>query len=227
MENNNLKTIYYKDILSNDLTEFKNVLTPYFSKYDDTFTLTDECLKSVCNLIYDNFANCYVRYKTKELFLSQFTIRLITYFTDFQNAVKMYKKIGGDDYPISDLLTDTIVINQNNNNNGTNNKNSTSNSKFKTASNPSATNVKPIDDYYDNYENGDNTYSESNATANTDTKASNESHKGDILARIRDFYKFVGYPYPQFISKFTNMFIEIDDRECIYYDEDYLNEDND
>jgi len=225
MENNNLKTIYYKDILSNDLTEFKNVLTPYFSKYDDTFTLTDDCLKSVCNLIYDNFSNCYVRYNTKELFLSQFAIRLITYFTDFQRAVKMYQSIGTEEYPISDLLTDTIVINQNNSDNGTNNTSNTNSSDYKSASNPSASNIKPIDDYYDTYDKSSTSGTTANTTANNGTKASNESHKGDILARIRDFYKFVGYPYPQFIAKFANLFIEVDDRDCIYYNEDYL-EDN-
>ena len=78
--------------------------------------------------------------------------------------------------------------------------------------------------YYDTYDKSSSSGTSTNTTANNGTKASNESHKGDILARIRDFYKFVGVAYPQFVAKFANLFVEIDDSDCQYYEENYLEE---
>lgn len=190
-----IQTILCKDIISEDLDEFKQQINKY-----NFIDLGNQMFNFTQSILLEIYGNCYIRYETAENFLNALALR-------FNNVAPVYAKK-------FDILSHTLDIE--NENFITNIKNFaedksntiTTNQKDYTKEAETPTGIKASTDFVDKYTSNARKQ-ETDGTSQEYGKIShNEADTNELLEKIEKLENWRNLLYEKYAKEFNNLFIQ-------------------
>lgn len=228
------KALSFIDCFGSDFTAFDSYMTTYSGDLPFPWSdVADNFRKEIYTILQVKYGRQYLRYETVDLARANFALRLSEYENDFTTAVALYKNVASNSSDnvnilLNDINTNVRISNTTSTDTGKNDHTGANTDQSKSAENPSATGVTPIDNYFDNFakSDGTNTANDTHSNTRNDNLSDNYTgtNKSNVLSKIRDFYKMIGAPYRNFAEYFADMFVQFDSGEVYYYPEVFKNE---
>lgn len=194
-----LKTILCKNIISEDLTTFKNQISQY-GFLNSGLTLNDTLYQFTQAILLTQYGNSYIRYETAENFLNALSLR-------FNNVAPVYAKkfaILADalDIENSYFISNVKEFTENKNNTLTTNQTE----KRKDAETPTA--VKASTDFVDKFTNSQSK-TENNGTSQEYAKITHQQfNTNELIDRIEKLNRYRSMLFEAYAKEYNDLFIQ-------------------